>query len=145
MRLDPTGHPQALRDRERQFIADAASGHKNTPKPERITAEDAYYFSHHREQVRLPAYRLILGSTRYYFDAVSGELIAKIDAGGEEYRWFHKGLHRLDFTAVLRARPIWDIVMLFLMAGVTCVCATGAYIGVRFLIGRPVRSRKPLL
>ncbi len=145
VRLDPTGNPQTVRDDEWQFIADATSGHKNTPKPELITAEDTYYFSHHREQVQLPAYRLILGANRYYFDPVSGQLLMMIDAGGEQYRWMHQAMHRLDFSPLMRSRPIWDIVMLILMAGVTFVCATGAYIGVRFLIGRPVRSRKPLL
>jgi len=40
--------------------------------------------------------------------------------------WLHQGLHRLDFAAVLRARPLWDLIMLLLMSGVTLLCVTGA-------------------
>ena len=33
----------------------------------------------------------------------------------EEYRWFEAGLHSLDF-AFMRGRPVWDIVVLLLLA-----------------------------
>ena len=81
----------------------------------------------------LPVYRLIHGTsaTRYYFDSVSGVLVAKIDRNARAYRWLHQGLHRLDFAAALRGRPQWDVLMLLLMAGVTLLCGTGAYLGYR--------------
>ena len=106
-----------------------------------MTQEDDYYFSHHRELAALPVYRLVLASgTRYYFDFVSGMLVAKLDAGNRAYRWLHEGLHRLDFTPWLRTRPQWDLIMLFLMSGVTVVCVTGAYLGYRSLTRLSVRS-----
>jgi hypothetical protein len=83
----------------------------------------------------LPVYRLLAASgTRYYFDSVSGTLVAKVDAQSRAYRWLHEGLHRLDFAAGLRARPQWDLIMLFLMSGVTVLCVTGAYLGYRRLL-----------
>ena len=61
-------------------------------------------------------------------------IVAKQDSQARAYRWLHQGLHRLDFAPALRSRPRWDALMLFLMAGVTVVCVTGAYLGYRRLI-----------
>jgi hypothetical protein len=100
-----------------------------------MTREDDYYYSHHGDVVQLPVYRVILGEgTRYYLDMVSGSLVAKIDPSAQAYRWWHEGLHRLDFGAALRGRPQWDVLMLLLMSGVTILCATGAYLGFRRLM-----------
>jgi uncharacterized iron-regulated membrane protein len=104
---------------------------------ELLNREDDYYFSHHRDTVPLPLYRFVLrdgSETRYYLDAVSGELLAKMDRGARGYRWLHEGLHRMDFTAAVRGRPQWDLLMLLLMSGVTVVCVTGTYLGYRRLL-----------
>ena len=104
------------------------------PLPELITQEDDYYFTHHSEVAQLPAYRLVLDDTdhtRYYFDAVAGQLVRKIDAPARGYRWLHEGLHRLDFSATLRSRPLWDAVMLVLMVGVTLSTVAGTWLGIR--------------
>ncbi len=109
------------------------------PSPELITQEDDYYFTHHSQIAQLPAYRLVLDDTdhtRYYLDAVAGQLVRKIDAPARGYRWLHEGLHRLDFTATLRSRPIWDAVMLVLMAGVTLSTVAGAWLGIRRMLPR---------
>ena len=98
--------------------------------------EDAYYFSHHRDHAELPSFRLVANDaekTRYYLDPVSGEIRAKIDGDSQKYRWLHQGLHRLDFSPIWRGRPMWDVLMLFLLAGATLVCALGTYIGIRRL------------
>jgi len=55
-------------------------------------------------------------------------------------RWLFSGLHSLDFTSLLRLRPVWDVVMIALLLGATLVCATGTYIGARRLVGRPQRG-----
>ena len=115
---------------------------------ELLNSEDDYYFSHHRDTVTLPVYRIVSqdsSRTRYYIDAVSGELLGKIDRGARGYRWLHEGLHRMDFTAAMRGRPQWDIVMLLLMSGVTVVCATGAYLGYRRLFRQDGPRRAPRL
>lgn len=114
-----------------------ALGDGGAPAMSLMTQEDAYYFTHHGDIARLPAYRMIVpDGTRYYLDAVSGALVAKIDRGAGEYRWLHEGLHRLDFAAWLRARPLWDLTMLALISGVTLLCATGVYAGYRRLVRR---------
>jgi uncharacterized iron-regulated membrane protein len=78
--------------------------------------------------------RLLLSdsdATRYYFDAVSGEIVMKIDRATRGYRWMHQALHRLDFPEAIRRRPAWDVLMLILLSGTTVVCATGLYAAIR--------------
>lgn len=126
---------------ELQFLAQALGGAGTPGALQLMTREDSYYFSHHRELAVLPVYRLVPASaTRYYLDSVSGMLIAKFDAGGRAYRWLHQGLHRLDFAAVLRSRSQWDLIMLLLLAGVTLLCVTGAYLGYRRLTRPSLKS-----
>ncbi|MDG2177109.1 MAG: hypothetical protein P8M72_13400 [Gammaproteobacteria bacterium] len=100
-----------------------------------MTEEDAYYFNHH-ETVQLPAYRVTANdgwNTRYYLDPASGEILSRIDGEDKLYRWLHYGIHRGDFTRFLRSRPIWDLFMGILMAGVTLGAITGMLIGFRRL------------
>jgi uncharacterized iron-regulated membrane protein len=124
-----------LTDRDLTYVAAALGGAAAAPVATLMTQEDTYYFSHHRDIVRLPVYRIIVGGgTRYYVDTVSGTLVAKIDPAAQAYRWWHEGLHRLDFTPALRGRPQWDVLMLLLMCGVTILCTTGAYLGFRRLL-----------
>jgi hypothetical protein len=131
-RLNERGEPMPLKGAELKFLARTLGGSASTPQF--LMQEDGYYFSHHREIAALPVYRLVLASgTRYYLDPVSGLLISKLDGESRAYRWLHEGLHRLDFAAWMRTRPRWDVVMLFLMSGVTVVCVTGAYLGYRRL------------
>jgi hypothetical protein len=104
-----------------------------------MDAADAYYFGH-KEDIVLPVYRAIAGdeaATRYYLDPTSGALIAKIDQDAKLYRWLHYGLHRWDFFAGLRLRPVWDVVVIPLLLGVACLTLTGAWLGVRRL-GRKI-------
>jgi uncharacterized iron-regulated membrane protein len=101
---------------------------------ELIQTGDAYHYSHHTQAV-LPAWRAIYGdeeSTRIYFDPRTGEMVGYADAARRAYRWWHYGLHRLDFGG-LNARPLWDAVMLPLLAGVSLLCLLGVWMGVRRL------------
>jgi len=108
-----------------------------------ITAEDAYYYAHHNP-VTLPAWRVIYADrdlTRLYFDPRTGELVRFADGGAQAFRWWHSALHSLDFASVLRSRPVWDIVVLPLMIGVTVLCLIGLWLGVRRLVRTVRRTR----
>jgi hypothetical protein len=136
-RLNASAAPAPLNDEDLSHIAAALSGTGPPIVPWLTKQEDLYYFSHHREMLPLPVYRMARrdgSDTRYYIDPVSGMLIAKMDRGAQGYRWLHKGIHRMDFTAALRGRPQWDAFMLLLMSGVTVVCVTGVYLGYRRLV-----------
>jgi hypothetical protein len=76
---------------------------------------------------------VIADCVRYYLDPVSSEIVRTADADDRWYRWLHEGPHRLDFTPALRSRPLWDLVMLTLILGVTVVCITGTWLGWRRL------------
>ena len=98
-----------------------------------IGEEDAYYFRQ-GERFVLPVYRVVLRddeSTRYYVDPHSGALLQRADATARWYRWLFNGFHRIDFTAWMRARPTWDIIVLTLMLGGLASTVTGFYLAIR--------------
>ena len=133
-RLDSQGSPSPLTKPEIDQWAHALAGDNTTS--ELLTREDAYYFSHHRDIVTLPVYRTVASDaehTRYYIDASSGALVGIMDGNSRWYRWLHEGLHRMDFTPLLRTRPLWDVIMWVLMSAVATICCTGAILGIRRL------------
>ncbi len=100
-----------------------------------IETEDDYYFSHH-DEVRLPVYRIIFddaGQTRYYFDTRTAALVEKFDRNRQRYRWYFLGLHRGDFSPLMRQRPLWDLILLPLMLGAAFAAVTGVWMGYRRL------------
>jgi hypothetical protein len=97
-------------------------------KLELLTEEDDYHYGH-KQDVSLPVWRALLNDpdeTRVYINATTGDARI-VGATAQSYRWWESGLHSLDFS-FLRARPLWDIVTLILMALVTVACATGAWL-----------------
>jgi hypothetical protein len=125
--------PAPLMETELVAAAQALLSDASPLSAELLFEGDAYYFDHHVAR-RFPVYRAIAGdtdATRYYIDALDGQLLGKFDPERRGYRWLFEGLHRFDFSASLRRRPVWDIVVLVLLAGVTIVCFTGTYMGIR--------------
>jgi len=138
-RIDGAGADSPMTAAELAFISATLGGEGARTVPPLLAAGDAYYFAFHDFVPMLPVYRVIAGDaqhTRYYLDPISGALLQKYGANSRAYRWLHLGAHRWDFVA---PRPLWDVLLLCLLAGVACVCATGAYMGVRRLLLRPVR------
>jgi len=116
-------------------LAELAGPGKTVQESAFIDSGDRYYFSHH-EQRTFPVYRIVFDDaeqTRYYFDATTAELKQKFDSDRRWNRWLFLGLHRGDFTALLRQRPLWDLLMLPLMIGVTIGAITGVCMGYRRL------------
>jgi uncharacterized iron-regulated membrane protein len=98
-----------------------------------LNREDGYYFGL-RQPMRLPVWRAVLRDrdhTRLYIDQTSGVLLRQVNASDRAYRWWHQGLHRLDFNTGLRRRPLWDVVLLMLLAGVAAMSVLGAWISLR--------------
>jgi len=99
---------------------------------EKLEAEDPYYYSH-KSEVELPVYRAILSDeqqTRIYISPTTGMLLNVVDADARKMRWLERALHGLDFTG-LRSRPLWDIVTLLLLAGVTSLAITGTWMALK--------------
>ncbi|HXS31621.1 MAG TPA: hypothetical protein VN755_12360, partial [Steroidobacteraceae bacterium] len=98
---------------------------------ELMAGEDAYYYSH-KEPSGFPVYRAILDDaqrTRLYILPATGE-IRIVDIDARRTRWWERALHGLDFQG-LRARPLWDIVAMLLLAGATLVTVTGSWMAIQ--------------
>lgn len=93
-----------------------------------LEMEDAYYYGH-KTPVELPVLRLTFAdkdATLAYLDTDTGEVARLVDGTSKRYRWLESGFHSFDWP-VIRNRPLWDAVVLLLMAAVTLACATGAW------------------
>ncbi len=134
VRLGPDGTPQPL-------AADlGAIGRKLGARgaPTLLPSGDDYYLPREEGRPRLlPVLRFQSAGSDvlYYVDPLSGALAARVDDTARADRWLEGGFHRMDFFAGLRQRPLWDIVTLFLLLGVTFVAGTGVYAAIRYLAG----------
>jgi len=89
--------------------------------------EDAYYYAH-KTPIEMPVIRAIMADderTRVYVGPQSAN-VRTLSETGRTSRWIRTGLHRLDFS-FMKSRPLWDILVILLLAGVTCLCATGTW------------------
>ena len=134
VRLDGQGAPAPL---GRQELARAlAAGGERAAGLRLMTKADDYYYPNYDGPAPLPVWLAQLagpGGRTAYLDPVSGELRLAIDGEAKASRWIRVGLHDLDFPG-LRARPVWDIVVILLLAGVTVGVATGAWLGLKRLV-----------
>jgi hypothetical protein len=136
-RLDASGNAAPLAPTDLADAAQRLARESGIAEQGLMREEDAYYFSHHDTAV-LPVYRIILNdaqATRYYLDPVSGALLQRLDADRRWHRWLFAGLHRIDFAQWLRARPLWDMIVLGLLLGGAGVSLTGVYLALRRLRG----------
>ncbi len=136
-RLDAlTLEPAPLAESELQHSATLLQPTSAVASNELLSEGDAYYYDDHAGRRMYPVYRVILADaehTRYYIDPVDGRLLQKTDREGRWYRWLFQALHRWDFASALHRRPLWDLVVLPLLLGVTVVSLTGLYLGFRRL------------
>src|SRR5271163_2500182 len=89
-RLDANANSAPLDDADPGYVIHTLVGAGDGARAELLTREDSYYIAHRREPATLPVYRIILSdksATRYYVDAISGEVLAKMDPGARGYRW----------------------------------------------------------
>lgn len=105
-----------------------------------LTEDDAYYFNHHDKR-RFPVFRIRYeDGERFYLDSTTGELSYAVDRERQWLRWIFHALHRGDFSAFVRSRPIWDLMMWPLMLGVTVGAVTGTWIGFQRVVRAVRRS-----
>jgi len=135
-RLDASGEERPLSSEELTAAAHRLGAEGNVRAWELLTREDDYNYTVGRNEATLPVLRVRTGernATVYYLDPVSGRLLNKIDSGGRAYRWWHSGLHQLDFTATMRTSVFRNFLMLPLLLGAAVVASTGAWLGIRRL------------
>jgi hypothetical protein len=132
-RLDAAGNMAPLGERDLVEAGTRLAGAAGIAEQGLIDDGDAYYIGD-RGSARLPIYRVIANdaqSTRYYIDPTSGTLLQRADSSRRWHRWLFGAIHRLDFAAWIRMRPVWDIIMIALMLGGLAVSATGVYLALR--------------
>lgn len=123
--------PESLDAEDLLQLALVLTEDSNIQQAGMLTEEDNYYFTLHNE-VTLPVYKIVADDaeqTIYYLDPKNGSLLAKYDSANKGFRWFHLGLHRLDFTGFLRTGLFRDFFMWFFLSGVTLGISTGLVTG----------------
>ncbi len=135
MRLDAEGLPVSVTPTDLQGAAQRLARDSTIESQEMMMGEDAYYYdfsvAERGDAPPFPAYRVVLNDaehTRYYLSPETGQLLRTVDANGRGSRWLFSGLHRFDFFAWLRVRPLWDIIVLALLLGGTAGTGTGVYL-----------------
>jgi hypothetical protein len=138
LRLDENGNARHASSDDLSAAAERLAGENAIESALLSDTEDSYYFQFQgfaeREPLIWPVYRVIVADdehTIYYLDPSSGRLLARFDSARRGYRWLFDGLHRIDFFAWLRVRPLWDFIVLFLMIGGTTGVGTGGYLAIR--------------
>jgi uncharacterized iron-regulated membrane protein len=138
IRLDERGDPAPMSQDDLTQSARRLAGEAGIETEGLLPMEDAYYFRFQgfaeRDPLVLPVYRVVLNDderTLYYLNPSTGALLLRVDGAERGYRWLFNGLHRWDFTATLRSRPLWDVIVLVLLLGSTVGVSTGVYLAVR--------------
>ena len=105
-----------------------------------LEAYDSYYYSRANKQP-LPVYKITMNNaqnTVYYVDPASLEIKRKMQTDSRSLRWLYNGLHSFDFPGLINNRPLWDIIILFLLIGTTLL----SYTGLKLFIGYVWRKLK---
>ena len=96
---------------------------------------DDYYYSR-GNQLPLPVLRVKLDDANeswIYVDPLQGQVLSLIHKYSRIERWLYSGLHSLDFAFWYHKRPLWDIGVLFLMAGGLATSILALYFSMRRL------------
>ena len=95
-----------------------------------LSAYDAYYYDR-AGALPLPVLRLRFADsdrTWVYIDLRRGRLIRAVSQRARLERWLYHGLHSLDFPFLYYRRPLWDAVVIGLLAGGAFLSATAVTI-----------------
>ena len=96
---------------------------------------DSYYYSRGR-LTPLPVLRVKFADpaeTWFYIDPEMSQVLAQVHRLNRVERWAYNGLHSLDFAFWYNKRPLWDIVMIVLLAGGLTSSVLGMVMGIRRL------------
>ena len=100
-----------------------------------LEGPDAYYYSRY-SPVRFPALRVEVDDPQgswFYLDPATGGVAHRYERRSRLNRWIYHGLHSFDFPGLDGNRPLWDILVLFLMAGGTALSVTGVVLTGRWM------------
>lgn len=102
---------------------------------------DNYYYGRESQSQPAPPLPVLKArfndpaQTVFYIDLKTGDPLYRSHRWNRWERWLYQGLHSLDFSAFYRMRPLWDLVMILLLAGGLAVTVFGTVLGYRRLKG----------
>ena len=131
LRLDGQGRPEPLGRPE--LAAALAGAGERAVSLELMSRPDAYYYPGADNPAPLPVWKAALagpGARVAYLDPASGRVRLGLDATARASRWIRYGLHDFDFPG-LATRPLWDLVVLLLLAGVSVGVITGVWLALK--------------
>lgn len=117
------------------IIATAVDGASVT-ESELISDYDAYYYSR-GGQLPLPVLRVKFDDPALswvYIDPRDARLLSLIHRYSRIERWLYNGLHSLDFAFWYHKRPLWDLVLLFLLTGGLVSSLLASWLGFGHLV-----------
>jgi len=132
MLLSPASQPRPRLDFEEMDKA-IRSAFPSTREVRLVKEYEVYYVDRHNRKP-LPSVFGDLGDSEHttiYLDPSSGQIAQSYSGMARWNRWLYHGLHSLDLPFLYHNRPLWDVVVLFLMAGGTALSVTGVVIGIR--------------
>lgn len=100
---------------------------------------DNYYYGRESQSESAPPLPVLKArfndpaQTVFYIDLQTGDPVYRSHRWSRWERWLYQGLHSLDFSAFYRMRPLWDLVMILLLAGGLAVTVFGTVLGYRRL------------
>ncbi len=103
--------------------AAALRPHDRMESCERLDEWDAYYYAKPGTRFQTKALPVFLASFAsaqrhsYYLDPATGTIAQRYESRSRLNRWLYQGLHSFSLPALYQRRPLWDIVMLVLLAG----------------------------
>jgi hypothetical protein len=109
-----------------------------------VSGYELYYVDRHHDRP-LPVVFIQLDDvehTMYFVDPKNARIVEAYDSGSRWSRWLFQGLHSMDLPWLYRYRPLWDILLLSLLAGGTWLSITSIVLAVRVL-GRVISGRAP--
>jgi hypothetical protein len=100
---------------------------------------DPYYFAKPGTRFRmrpLPVVRVSFDDPQrhsYYIDPASARIVLRHETSSRWNRWLYHGLHSFSLPALYQNRPLWDVLMLVLLAGGLALSLTSIVLTVRKL------------
>jgi hypothetical protein len=100
-----------------------------------VTRYESYYVDRqHRRPLPVIFVRLSdVENSIYYIDPKTARIVQSYNSHARWNRWLYHGLHSMDFPWLYNHRPIWDIVVLILLAGGAALCVTSLVLAWRVL------------
>lgn len=98
---------------------------------------DSYYYGRESSGAPTPPLPVLRArfddedQTTFYIDLATGDPVYRSHRWNRLERWLYRGLHSLDFSLFYSIRPLWDLLVIFLLTGGTVLVLLGVVLSYR--------------